>query len=163
MPFHLRKETILYVYIGIAKENNMGGRGKREGKRKRHINALVRLPFQISSALCHNKSCILPLSWGLCCSILPLLCFSAVFALYLRSSPSSCNSSAIFPHCLLAKGDQKARSQGGGTGAALPWVAVAPGADSLLTASNGSRASAGSLLAGLGMCFWFPASEMHFG
>lgn len=155
MLFHLRKETI-HIYM------NYKGKGRRgKNRRKRHINALVRLPFQISSALCHNKSCILLLSWGLCCNILRSLCFRAVFALNLRSSLSSCNNSVIFPCYFLAKHDQKHTFGEEILGEHCFGSWWLPESDSLLTVTNISRANVCSLLARFVMCFWFPASEMH--
>lgn len=147
----------LYVSMNYKEKRSWGGgRGKD--------TLMIWLPFQISPALCHNKSCILLLSWGLCCNIPWWLCFGAPFALNLGSSLSSCNNTVSISSLFSSKAWSKTTLLG-----RRHWGSAALGScDSLsLTASwqllIWAEWTCVSLLARFVMCFWFPAAEMHFG
>lgn len=151
-----KRNNYIYLWITRKKEDGGGGGGKD--------TLMIWLPFQISPALCHDKSCILLLSWGLCCTIPWWLCFGAPFALNLGSSLSSCNNTGSISSLFSSKAWSKPILSG-----RRYWGSAALGScDSLsLTASwqllIWAEWTCVSLLARFVMCFWFPAAEMHFG
>lgn len=141
----------IYTHMWITKKKT--GRGKGNGGKD---TFMLWLQFQISPALCHNKSYILLLSLGLCYNIPWSLCFAVCTEFgELYKQLLHCDISSLFPSKVWSKPTLLGKQCFGEL-----WL---PEPDSLLTDTNTSTVNVCSLLAKFVMCFWFPASEMHFG